>query len=67
MLCESHRFNERAKAIAGMCDNGSLALFIAAVVKGFTTPDLYVLLDIGVGLALMWIAWHIRGLLEPEE
>jgi len=49
---ESHRLNERVKAIAGMCDNASLALFIAAVVNGFTSANLYMVLDVGVGLAL---------------
>ena len=64
---EAHRFNERVKALAGICDNATLALFIAAVVKAFSSPDLYVLLDIGSGLVLIWIAWHIRGLLQSEE
>ena len=63
----SHRLNERLKAIAGMCDNASLALFIAAVVKGFNNPDIYVPVNVGTGFALMWIAWHIRGLIEAEE
>ena len=63
----AHRLNERLKAIAGMCDNASLALFIAAVVKSFTDPDLYVLLNAVIGLVLIWIAWHIRGLLQSEE
>jgi hypothetical protein len=67
MDIESHRFNERVKGVAGICDNGALALFVAAVVKGFTKPDLYVLLNGFAGLVLMWIAWHIRGLLQSEE
>ncbi len=67
MDIESIRFNERVKAIAGMCDNACLALFIAGVVKAFSSPDLFVLLDFAVGLALIWIAWHIRGLLQSED
>ena len=67
MDIDAVRTNERVKAVASTCDNGALALFIAGVVKGFTTPDLYVVLDVAVGLALMWIAWHIRGLLQSEE
>jgi hypothetical protein len=61
------RTNERFKAIAGMCDNGALALFIAAVVKSFEQPDFFVVLDVAVGVVLMWVAWHVRGLLESEQ
>ena len=64
---ESVRYNERFKALAGMCDNGALALLIAAVVKGVTDPDIYVLVNACTGFILMWAAWHIRGLLESEE
>lgn len=67
MDMEAVRTNERVKAVAGMCDNASLALFIASVVRGFTNPDLYVLVDFAVGVVLMWMAWHIRGLLQSEE
>ena len=67
MDMEAVRTNERVKAVAGMCDNASLALFVASVVRGFTNPDLYVVFDFSVGVVLMWVAWHIRGLLQSEE
>lgn len=67
MDIESVRLNERVKAVAGMCDNGALALLIAAVVKGVTDPDVFVLVNAATGFVLMWAAWHIRGLLQSEE
>lgn len=67
MDVEAIRNNERVKAVAGMCDNASLALLIAAVARVFTTPDQFVVLDVAVGLVLMWIAWNMRGLLQSEE
>ena len=54
---QSVRLNERVKAIAGMGDNASVALFIAAVVKAFTKPDLYVPVDTVAGLVLAWMGW----------
>lgn len=67
MDVEAIRNNERVKAVAGMSDNASLALLIAAVARVFTTPDQFVVLDVAVGLVLMWIAWNMRGLLQSEE
>ena len=64
---EAVRTNERVKAVAGMCDNASLAVFIASVVRVFSSPDAFVLLDFAAGLVLMWMAWDIRGLLQAEE
>ena len=67
MDMEAVRANERVKAVAGMCDNASLALFISTVARGFANPDLYVVLDFLIGVVLLWMAWHIRGLLQPED
>ena len=67
MDIEAVRTNERVKAIANICDNGALALFIAAVVKAFSSPDLFVLLNVLIGLVLIWVAWHTRGLLQTED
>lgn len=67
MYIESVRTNERVKAIANMCDNAALALFIAGVVQAFNNPNIFAIVDFAVGLVLMWIAWHVRGLIESEE
>jgi hypothetical protein len=67
MNIKAVRLNERLKGIAGMGDNGSLALFIAAVVQGLTDVNIVVGLDVIGGFVLMGAAWHVRGKLQPEE
>ena len=66
MDIEATRDNERVKSIASMCDNAALALYIAAVIRLFQHSDLYVLINVISAIILMWIAWHIRGLLQSE-
>jgi hypothetical protein len=66
---ESVRWNERWKSYASLADNASLALLGGSIAKAFSDsgPDKWTYGGVFFAVALLWIAWHIRGLIEPEE
>ena len=63
------RANERCKALAGLADNGALALLIAGTARSYDLGhlDAYAVLWWLIGSALIWAAWHVRGLIQPED
>jgi len=62
------RYNERYKALATFCDNGALALFVASFAQFFAVngSNLLVVFGVLLGLAFLFGAWHIRGLIQSE-
>lgn len=68
MDTDAYRYNERFKGFATFGDNAALAFFVASVAKAFDPrgEDILVLFGVGLGLAFLWMAWHIRGLIQSE-
>lgn len=68
MDAELLRYNERYKALATFCDNSALAFFVASFAQLFAADGSNLLGVIGVvlGLAFLFGAWHIRGLIQSE-
>jgi hypothetical protein len=66
---ESVRWNERWKAFASFGDSAALGLFGGSIAKAFSDsgPDKWTYGGVIFGVVLLWVAWHIRGLIEPEE
>jgi hypothetical protein len=62
------RYNERYKALATFCDNSGLAFFVASFAQFFDADGSNFLVVLGVlrGLAFLYGAWHIRGLIQSE-
>lgn len=69
MDIESVRYNERFKAFATFGDNSALAFFVASTARAFGDAGVDILVGLGVslGLAFLWMAWHIRGLIQSED
>ena len=69
MDVQAARENERWKGIANFCDNSALAFLVASVANGFGDggPDLWSVAGVLLGLAFLWAAWHIRGLIQSED
>lgn len=69
MDIEAVRYNERVKALAGFGDNAGLAFFVASFARAFSEAgmDLLFVLGIFLGIAFLWMAWHIRGLIQSED
>lgn len=68
MDAELVRYNERYKALATFCDNSGLAFFVASFAQFFDAQgsNLLVVIGVLVGLAFLFGAWHIRGLIQLE-
>lgn len=68
MDTEAYRYNERFKGFATFGDNAALAFFVGSVAKAFDARGQEILVVLGVllGLAFLWMAWHIRGLIQSE-
>lgn len=68
MDTDAYRYNERFKGFATFGDNAGLAFFVGSVAKAFDPKgeDILVVLGVLLGLAFLWMAWHIRGLLQSE-
>ena len=68
MDVEVLRYNERYRALGSFCDNSGLAFFVASFAQFFDTDgsNLLVVLGVLVGLAFLFGAWHIRGLIQLE-
>jgi hypothetical protein len=73
---ETVRDNERFKAIAGLCDTAGMGLLVACTKlvyddlrTGHIEPVTALLTVVGalLGLALFWMAWHIRGQIQSED
>jgi hypothetical protein len=66
---DAQRYNERFRGFANFGDNASLAFFISSAANAFNADVSGILVILGVllGLAFMWMSWHIRGLIQPEE
>jgi hypothetical protein len=62
------RYNERYKALGTFSDNGALALFVASFAQFFSADRSNFLVALGIllGLAFLFGAWHIRGLIQLE-
>jgi hypothetical protein len=64
----SIRWNERWKAFANLSDNAALGLFGGGIARAFSSgPDKWAFAGALGGVVLVWVAWHIRGLIEPED
>lgn len=64
----SVRWNERWKAWANLADNAALGLLGSGIAKAFSDqPDKWAFGGVAGGVVLLWVAWHIRGLIEPED
>ncbi|MEI9850379.1 MAG: hypothetical protein WDN24_05350 [Sphingomonas sp.] len=63
------RWNERTKAVSGLCFNLGGALLAAVVVRLFNLAsiDLEAALWLMTMAVLFWIAYMLLGLLEPED
>lgn len=64
---DSVRLNERVKASRGCATTQPWHSLSLRLSQAFTKADLYLLLDIGAGLILISMAWHMRALLQSEE
>jgi hypothetical protein len=66
---DAYRYNERFKGFALFGDNAALAFFIGSAAKAFDPQgkDILVVLGVGLGLAFLWMSWHIRGLIQSED
>ena len=65
---EAVRWNERWKAFASFGDNSALALFAAGIAKAFSDgPDEWFFAGVAFGIVFLWMAWHIRGLIQSED
>ena len=69
MDIESVRYNERFKAFANFADNSALAFLVASVARAFgdSGADILTGLSVALGVAFLWMAWHIRGLIQSED
>ena len=68
MDVEVVRYNERYKALGSFCDNSGLAFFVASFAQFFDAngSNFLVVLGVVLGLAFLFGAWHIRGLIQLE-
>jgi hypothetical protein len=65
---DSVRYNERLRAFAAFGDNAALAFFIASIARGIDPGgDILVAFGLLLGIAFLWMAWHIRGLIQSED
>jgi hypothetical protein len=62
------RFNERYKGLAAFCDNSGLAFFVASFAQVLDAhgSNFLVVLGVLLGLAFLFGASHIRGLIQSE-
>ena len=69
MDIESARYNERWKGFANFGDNAAIGFFAASIARAFgdAGPDPLVGMGVLLGIAFLWMAWHIRGLIQSEE
>ena len=69
MDMETVRDNERVRGIASYLDNASLALFAASIAKivGAKALDVWSGSGLFLGVVSLWLAWHTRDQLQPEE
>ena len=69
MDIDAYRYNERFKGFANFGDNAALAFFVGSVAKAFDPRggEILVVLGVGLGLAFLWMSWHIRGLIQSED
>ena len=69
MDIDAQRYNERFKGFANFGDNAALAFFVGSAATAFDPRGSNILVAFGVllGLAFLWMSWHIRGLLQPED
>lgn len=69
MDVDAQRYNERFKGFATFGDNAALAFFVGSVASAFDADASALLVVLGVllGLAFLWMAWHVRGLIQPED
>lgn len=66
---ETVRANERWKGFAGFGDNASLGFFAAAMAYGLSEGkvDHWSLAGVLLGVAFLWMSWHIRSRIQPED
>jgi len=62
------QWNERVKAVSGLCINVGTALLVAGAARWFyTVVDIYTILWLIVGPVVIWSGLHALTLLESED